>query len=121
MKETWFPSSAFIAAVPADEFKDVIPQNSDLIKDLKFPTEFFLAVLYVNIICLLFRRKYVRSLKPNTPRKNEWTPYLGSQSLIKHLQINAADSSFLHLEYFLWFENFYLFTSWKRTKYHYLC
>lgn len=54
MKESWFPSSAFIVAVPAAESKDVIPQNSDLTKDLKFPTEFFLDVLYVNIICLLF-------------------------------------------------------------------
>lgn len=89
-----------------------IPNNSDP----KFPTESFLAVLYVNILCFLFRRKYVRSLKPSTPRKNEWTLYLGSQSLIKHLQINAADSLFLHLEYFLWFENYYLFTSWKNTK-----
>lgn len=116
MKETWFPSSAFTVAVPAAEFKDVITNNSDLISYLKFPTESFLAVLCVNIVCLFFRRKYVRSLKPSTPRKNEWTPYLGSQSLIKHLQINAADSLFLHLEYFLWFENFYLFTIWKNTK-----
>lgn len=119
MKETWFPSPAFIVAVPAAEFKDVIPQKSDLIKDLKFPTEFFLAVPYVNIFCLLFRRKYVRSLKPNTPRKKEWTPYPGSQSLIKHLQINAADSSFLHLEYFLWFENFLFIYGLKKT--NYLC
>lgn len=98
--------------MPAAEFKGVIPNDSDL----KLPAESFLAVLYVNILCLFFRRKYVHSLKPSTPRKNEWILYPGSQSLIKHLQINAADSLFLHLEYFLWFENFYLFTSWKNTK-----
>jgi hypothetical protein len=45
-------------------------------------------------------------LKPSIPRKSGWTPSRASQNPIKHLQINAADSSFLHLEYFLWFETF---------------
>ena len=30
---------------------------------------------------------------------------------IKHLQINAADLLFLHLEYFLWYEPFFFYTT----------
>lgn len=73
MKETRFPSSTFIVAAPVPEFKDVLPNNDIgyLTSSLKFLTESFLAVLYVNTVCLFFRRKYVHSLKPSTPRKNE--------------------------------------------------
>ena len=56
--------------------------------------------------CLFFRKKYGPSSKPSIPRKSGWIPFQESQNHIKHLQINAADWSFLHQEYFLWLETF---------------